>query len=161
KMNQWWNVTLYVTARGLTTSPTPYGERTLSIDFDFIDHRVVILDSDGHLRAIPLGPLKVCDFYHALHAELAAIDVKVRSSTAPRECPVTTPCSEDDRHAIYDRAEARRFFQVLQHIEPVFQRFRAGFRGKCSPVHFFWGAFDLAVTRFNGRRAPARNTLVE
>jgi hypothetical protein len=161
KLNQWWNVPLYVTTRGLTTSPMPYGERALSIDFDFIDHRLIIQDSDGHVRALPLAPLPVCEFYGAVFAELAAIGVTVAISPVPQECPVTVPFPDDREHRSYDRGQAHRFFQALGRIEPVFQRFRAGFRGKCSPVHFFWGSFDLAVTRFNGRRAPPRRTLVE
>ncbi|MBV9948281.1 MAG: hypothetical protein JOZ69_15630 [Myxococcales bacterium] len=161
KLNQWWNVTLYLTPRGLTTSPMPYGERTLSIDFDFIDHQVVVLDSDGHVRKLRLTPLAVCDFHAALFAELAALDVHVRIGEKPQECPVTTPFDQDREHATYDAAAACRFWEALRRIEPVFQRFRARFRGKCSPVHFFWGACDLAVTRFSGRRAPERTGKVE
>jgi hypothetical protein len=156
KTNEWWNVTLYVTPRGLTTSAMSYGERTLSIDFDFVDHQVVVVDSDGHTRRMSLKPMAVCDFHDALFAELAAIDVRVRIGGKPQECPVTTPFAEDHEHASYDAAAVGRFWEVLRRIEPVFQRFRAGFRGKCSPVHFFWGGCDLAVTRFNGRRAPPR-----
>ena len=161
KMNEWWNVPLYVTTRGLTTSPMPYRDRTLSIDFDFIDHRLVIQDSDGRVRTLSLVPRSVSAFYAAVFDELAAIDVHVRINAAPQECPVTTLLTEDVEHASYDREQAHRFFQVLRRVEPVFQTFRAGFRGKCSPVHFFWGAFDLAVSRFNGRRAPTRKGLVE
>jgi hypothetical protein len=161
KMNQWWNVPLYVTTRGLTTSPMPYGDRTLSIDFDFIDHRLLIQDSDAHVRALPLAPRAVCDFYDALLAELAAIDVRVRIGTVPQECPVTTRFPDDRAHASYDRDRVHQFWQVLRRVEPVFQTFRARFRGKCSPVHFFWGAFDLAVSRFNGRRAPLRKARVD
>jgi hypothetical protein len=161
KMNQWWNVPLYVTTRGLTTSPMPYGHRTLSIDFDFIDHRLIIEDSDGHIRFLPLAPRPVCTFHDALFAELAAIDVTVRIGEAPQECPVTTPFAQDREHASYDGVAVQRFWQALRRVEPVFQTFRARFRGKCSPVHFFWGAFDLAVSRFNGRRAPARKALVD
>jgi hypothetical protein len=161
KLNQWWNVTLYVTPRGLTTAAMPYEERTLSIDFDFIDHRVVIVDSDGHVRGLPLAPSPVCEFYKALFAELVQIDVRVPIGGAPQECPVTTPFSDDQEHTSYDAIAVQQFCQVLRRIEPVFQRFRAGFRGKCSPVHFFWGGFDLAVSRFNGRRAPARKGKVD
>jgi hypothetical protein len=160
-VNEWWNVPLYVTARGLTTSPMPYQDRTLSIDFDLIDHRLVIQSSDGRVRTLPLLARTVRDFYLALFAELSAIDVHVQIHTAPQECPVTTPFAEDTEHATYDRDHAHRFFEVLRRVEPVFQTFRAGFRGKSSPVHFFWGAFDLAVSRFNGKRAPARKGLVE
>jgi hypothetical protein len=160
-LNEWWNVPLYVTTRGLTTSPMPYRDRTLSIDFDLIDHRLVIQDSDGQVRTLPLVARPVSDFYAALFAALRAIDVHVQIRTMPQESPVTTPLSEDVEHASYERDQAHRFFQVLTRVEPVFQRFRAGFRGKCSPVHFFWGAFDLAVSRFNGNRAPARRGIVE
>jgi Family of unknown function (DUF5996) len=161
RMNEWWNVPLYVTARGLTTSPMPYRDRTLSIDFDFVDHRLVAQDSDGHVRTVPLVPRSVSGFCSALFDELAAIDVHVQIHPAPQECPVTTPLTDDTEHAAYDASAARTFFQVLRRVEPVFQAFRAGFRGKCSPVHFFWGSFDLAVTRFSGRRAPVRKGLVE
>ncbi|HEY4015219.1 MAG TPA: DUF5996 family protein [Polyangiaceae bacterium] len=161
KMNQWWNVPLYVTTRGLTTSPMPYGDRTLSIDFDFLEHRVVIEDSDGHIRTLPLAAAPVCAFHDALFAELAAIDVRVRIHEAPQECPITTPFADDEEHASYDGVAVRRFWEALRRVEPVFQTFRARFRGKCSPVHFFWGSFDLAVSRFNGRRAPPRPSKVD
>jgi hypothetical protein len=161
RMNEWWNVPLYVTTRGLTTSPMAYRDRTLSIDFDFIDHRLVVQDSDGHVRTVPLVPRSVGGFCSALFDELAAIDVHVEIQPAPQECPVTTPLTDDTEHASYDADAAHRFFQVLRRVEPVFQRFRAGFRGKCSPVHFFWGSFDLAVSRFNGRPLPARKGLIE
>jgi hypothetical protein len=161
KMNQWWNVPLYVTTRGLTTSPMPYRNRSLSIDFDFIDHAVLVNDNDGHVRTLPLVPRPVCDFYDALFRELAAIDVSVRINPTPQECPVTTDFTHDVEHASYDRARAHALWQALRRIEPVFQRHRAGFRGKCSPVHFFWGAFDLAVSRFNGKRAPLRAAKVD
>jgi hypothetical protein len=161
KMNQWWNVPLYVTTYGLTTSAMPYRERTLSIDFDFIEHRLTIHDSDGHLRTMPLFARPVSDFYEALFGELAAIDVHVEIHPAPQECPVTTSFAEDVEHRTYEREQAHAFWQALRRIEPVFQTFRAGFRGKCSPVHFFWGAFDLAVSRFNGRRAPVRDKKVD
>ena len=161
RVNEWWNVPLYVTARGLTTSPMPYRGRTFSIDFDFIDHRLLIQDSDGHVRTVPLVAQCVRDFYSAVFEELTAIDIHVQIHTAPQECPVVTPLGEDVEHKSYDRDQARRFFEVLSRIEPVFQVFRSRFRGKCSPVHFFWGAFDLAVSRFNGKRAPVRKGLVE
>ena len=161
KMNEWWNVPLYVTTRGLTTSPMPYRDRTLSIDFDFIDHELLLRDSEGRARALPLSPRPVCDFYAAVFAELAAMDVSVEIHLLPQECPVTTRFSDDAEHATYDRDRVHAFWEALRRIEPVFQTFRAGFRGKCSPVHFFWGAFDLAVSRFNGRRAPARAAKVD
>jgi hypothetical protein len=161
KMNEWWNVPLYVTTRGLTTGPMPYRDRLLSIDFDFIDQRLVVNDADGRVRTVPLVARAVCDFHEAVFRELAAIDVDVHIHPAPQECPVVTPFTDDVEHATYDAAQAHRFWQVLRRVEPVFQKFRAGFRGKCSPVHFFWGSFDLAVSRFNGRRAPVRKTLID
>jgi hypothetical protein len=161
KMNEWWNVPLYVTTCGLTTSPMPYGDRTFAIDFDFIAHELRISDSDGRVRTLPLVPRTVCDFHDALFAELAAIDVRVKIHPAPQECPVTTHFSDDVEHCSYDKARAHDFWRALQRIEPVFQTFRARFRGKCSPVHFFWGACDLAVSRFNGRRAPPRKAMVD
>jgi hypothetical protein len=162
KTNQWWNVTLYVTPRGLTTGTMPYGDRTLSIDLDFLDHQVVILDSDGDVRRLPLASgFSVCDFHEALFEELAAVDVRVRIGGKPQECPVTTPFAEDREHASYDAIAVGQFWQALRRIEPVFQRFRARFRGKCSPVHFFWGACDLAVSRFNGRPAPPRKNKID
>jgi Family of unknown function (DUF5996) len=165
KMNQWWNVPLYVTTRGLTTSPMPCpgakGDRTISIDFDFLAHRLTLADSEARLRTMPLEPRPVCDFYDALLAELAAMDVHVRIDPRPQECPVETRLDDDREHAHYDPEKVRAYFQALSRIEPVFQAFRARFRGKCSPVHFFWGAFDLAVTRFSGRRAPPRKGKVD
>ncbi len=161
RTNEWWNVPLYVTTRGLTTSPMPYRDRTLSIDFDFIDHELVIRDSEGHVRTLTLGPRSVGDFCSAIFEELAAIDVVVRIHPVPQECPVTMQLTDDVEHASYDRDAVRRFFRVLSRVEPIFQAFRAGFRGKCSPVHFFWGSFDLAVSRFSGRPAPARKGLIE
>src|SRR5262245_12135365 len=161
KMNQWWNVTLYVTARGLTTSAMPYGDRLISIDFDFVDHQVIIQDSDGNVRSLPLAARAVCIFYAELMAALSGIGVNASIWPKPQECPVTTPFTEDREHAHYDPPAVQRFWEALRRIEPVFQRFRAGFRGKCSPVHFFWGGFDLAVTRFVGRRAPARKGKVD
>lgn len=161
KSNQWWNVTLYVTPRGLTTSPMPLPDRLLSIDLDFIDHRVIVQDSAGNVRSLALAARAVCIFHADLMAMLAGIGVNVHIWPQPQECPVTTPFPDDREHAQYDRAAVGNFWDALRRIEPVFQRFRAGFRGKCSPVHFFWGAFDLAVTRFVGRRAPLRQAKVD
>ena len=161
KMNQWWNVTLYVTGRGLTTLAMPYGDRLLSIDFDFVDHRLVIQDSEGATRLLPLEAKPVCFFYADVMAALEAMDSRVHIWPQPQECPVTTPFPDDREHAHYDRVAVHDFWQALRRIEPVFQRFRSGFRGKCSPVHFFWGGFDLAVTRFVGRRAPLRKAKVD
>jgi len=161
KMNQWWNVTLYLYARGLTTSPMPYGDRLVSISLDLIDHRVIVEDSVGNVRSMALAPRAVCIFYGELMSMLGGIGVDTRIWPQPRECPVTTPFTDDLEHAQYDRAAVQRFWQALSRVEPVFQQFRARFRGKSSPVHFFWGAFDLAVSRFVGRRAPERKGKVE
>jgi len=161
KMNQWWNVPLYVTTRGLTTAPMPYGDRTVSIDFDFIDHALRIDDSDGRRRAIPLVARPVAEFCHLVFDDLAFIDVEVPFDPMPQECPVTVPLTKDVGHASYDPSQARAFFEVLRRVDTVFQLFRSRFRGKCSPVHFFWGSFDLAVTRFNGRRAPLRKSAID
>jgi Family of unknown function (DUF5996) len=161
KMNQWWNVPFYLTTRGLTTSPMPYQDFTFAIAFDFVDHELRIDDSKGRIRKLPLTARPVCDFYAALFGELSALGLEVSIHPSPQECPVTTPFTEDVEHASYDRARAHDVWRALARIEPVFQKFRARFRGKCSPVHFFWGAFDLAVSRFNGRRAPLRKAKVD
>jgi hypothetical protein len=160
KANQWWNVPLYLTARGLTTSPMPLDGATFSIDLDFIDHEVIVEDSDGRRRALPLVSRSVAEFHREFFQVLAAMGIRVPIRPVPVECPSTTPFHEQTAVRAYDAAAARRFWRVLRNIEPVFERFRAGFRGKCSPVHFFWGSFDLAVTRFSGRRAPARGSSV-
>ena len=161
KANQWWNVTLYVAARGLTTSPMPYRDRLLQISFDLIDHRLIVEDSEGNVRSMSLAARPVCVFYAELMSLLSGIGVDVRIWPQPQECPVTTPFTEDREHAHYDREAVRAFWQALRRIEPVFQLFRSRFRGKSSPVHFFWGAFDLAVSRFVGRRAPERKAKVD
>lgn len=161
KTNQWWNVPLYVTTSGLTTSPMPYGNRTLSIDFDFIEHQLTIRDNDGRQRTLALVPRTVRDFHHALFRELGALDVYPNIGPLPQECPVKVPFAEYVEHSSYDSARVHEFWEALRRIEPVFQVFRSRFRGKCSPVHFSWGAFDLAVSRFNGKRAPLREGVIE
>ena len=152
--NHSWHVPLYVTARGLTTSPIPNGTRTFQIDFDFIDHRLLIETSDGTQACLPLKACSVADFYQALLAQLAEIDLHVKIHTTPNEIVDGIPFDLDQQHAAYDAASAHRFWQALVQADRVFKQFRAGFIGKCSPVHFFWGSFDLAVTRFSGRPAP-------
>jgi hypothetical protein len=154
-VNHSWHVTLYVTARGLTTSPIPYGERTLQIDFDFVDHGLVIATSDGGLRRLPLVPRSVAAFYADVMAALDALGTPVRIDPRPNELPDALPFPEDHAHAAYDAGYASRFWRVLVQADRVLHAFRGRFIGKCSPVHFFWGAADLAVTRFSGRRAPA------
>ena len=139
----------------------PWADRTLSIDFDFVEHQVLVQDSDGAVRRLPLASAPVCVFHDALFAELAGLGVTPKIGEKPQECPVTTPFAEDEEHASYDPLAVQRFWGALRRVEPVLQRFRAGFRGKCSPVHFFWGGGDLAVTRFSGRPAPLRATAVD
>jgi hypothetical protein len=153
-VNHWWQVPLYVTARGLTTSAMPYGERTFQIDFDFIDHRLVIETNDGDLRAMQLAPRTVADFYAEFMSSMRALKLDVKIWTTPVEVENPVPFEKDVTHASYDPAYANRFWRALVQADRVFQQFRSRFTGKCSPVHFFWGSFDLAVTRFSGRRAP-------
>jgi hypothetical protein len=153
-INHSWHVTLYVTARGLTTSPIPYGTRTFQIDFDFIGHQVVVQSSDGGLAGLPLEPRSVAAFHRELMAQMATLDLRVNIHPRPNEVPDPIPFHQDEAHRAYDREYANRFWRVLVQADRVFKTFRARFIGKCSPVHFFWGAPDLAVTRFSGRRAP-------
>jgi len=155
-VNHWWNVTLYVTARGLTTSAIPYGGRIFDVEFDFITHTLLIRTSDGASRALPLSPRPVADFYAEYAAALGALGIDLRISTTPSEVPDPIPFERDREHASYDPEYAHRFWRVLTGVDRVFKEFRARFIGKCSPVHFFWGSFDLAVSRFSGRRAPER-----
>jgi Family of unknown function (DUF5996) len=156
RINHWWQVPLYVSARGLTTTTIPYGARTFEIDFDFIDHRLLIRTSDGERRSIALAPLSVADFYGELMGTLRSLGIEVRITARPDEVPDPIPFAEDLTHASYDSEYANRFWRILAQTDGVFKEFRARFIGKCSPVHFFWGSFDLAVTRFSGRRAPER-----
>lgn len=153
-INHSWHVTLYPTPRGLTTSSIPHGTRTFAIDFDFIDHRLVIQVSDGAVRILPLRPQSVAAFYAEVMAALADLGVPVRIHTMPNEIADAIPFEQDRQHASYDGAAAQRFWRALLQVTRVFTAFRARFVGKCSPVHFFWGSFDLAVTRFSGRPAP-------
>ncbi|HET7617012.1 MAG TPA: DUF5996 family protein [Vicinamibacterales bacterium] len=153
-INHWWQVPLYVTARGLTTSPMPCGPRTFQIDFDFIEHVLVIETSDGRKQQLPLRPMSVADFYQSLVAALHDAGIDVRIWTTPVEVESTVPFDRDREHASYDPDAVNRFWRVLVQAERVFTAFRARFIGKVSPVHFFWGSFDLAVTRFSGRAAP-------
>ncbi len=153
-LNHSWHVTLYVTARGLTTSPIPFGTRIFQIDFDFIDHQLRMETSDGAQRQLPLRPQPVADFYAAVIAALAELGITVSINEWPNEMPAPIRFSEDRTHAAYDPEYAHRFWKILVQADRVFKLFRTGFLGKCSPVHFFWGSFDLAVTRFSGRRAP-------
>jgi hypothetical protein len=153
-LNHSWHVTLYVTPRGLTTSPVPDGSRTFQIDFDFIDHLLQISTSDGAQRQFALAGKSVAGFYAATMAALAELGIAVSIDEMPSELPDPVRFSEDKAHATYDADAVGRFQQILVNCDRVFKQFRTGFLGKASPVHFFWGSFDLAVTRFSGRRAP-------
>ena len=155
-LNHWWNVTLYVTARGLTTGAMPVGNRNLEIRFDFVDHHLTIESSDGRQKTLPLAQQSVSDFYRELTASLTELGVEVRIWPTPVEVSNPIPFPQDHQHAAYDRQYVGRWWRILMQTAQVFQQFRGRFNGKCSPVHFFWGSFDLAVTRFNGRRAPER-----
>jgi hypothetical protein len=154
KLNHWWNVTLYVTPRGLTTSAMPWGGESFSIDFDFIDHQLVIRTSKGDVRSLPFFPRPVADLYRELMATLAALGIHPKFSTLPAELDHPIRFENDTTHAAYDAAAVHRFWRALVQIDRVMKEFRARFHGKCSPVHFFWGSFDHAVTRFSGRPAP-------
>lgn len=153
-LNHGWHVPLYVNSKGLTTSPIPHGSRSFDIQFDFIEHVLDITVSDGSARRLTLQPQSVADFYAAVMAALADLGVAVAINEKPCEIADALAFSQDRVHAAYDPAYAHRFWQALLHTDRVLKKFRTGFLGKCSPVHFFWGSFDLAVTRFSGRRAP-------
>jgi hypothetical protein len=154
-LNHSWHVALYVSARGLTTSPMPYGARSLQIDFDFIDHGLWLRLSDGQFRQLALKPMSVAEFYAGVMTALNELGVAVTISTMPCEIADCMVFDKDIAHASYDADAANRFWRVLLAAHDVMARFRTGFLGKTSPVHFFWGSFDLAVTRFSGRRAPS------
>ena len=153
-LNHSWHVPLYVTSRGLTTSPIPHGPLSFEIEFDFIQHVLDISVSDGRTRRLALRPQSVADFYTALMAALGELGIAVAINEAPCEIAAATAFSRDRIHTAYDADYAHRFWQVLLRTDRVMKKFRTGFLGKSSPVHFFWGSFDLAVTRFSGRRAP-------
>jgi hypothetical protein len=155
-INHWWQVPLYVSARGLTTSPIPYEARTFEMEFDFIDHQLLISTSDGIIKSIALRARSVANFYKELMDTLRSLGMEVEIRARPDEVPDPIPFAEDETHASYDPEYANRFWRILVQADRVFKEFRARFTGKCSPVHFFWGSFDLAVTRFSGRRAPER-----
>jgi uncharacterized protein DUF5996 len=152
--NHSWHVTLYLTARGLTTSPIPFRDQVFEIRFDFVSHELRLLMSDGGLKTIPLRPQTVAQFYRAVTEALRDLGIEVQINTTPNEVDPAIPFDQDDKHRTYDPDFANRFWRVLLQSDRVFKEFRSEFCGKCSPVHFFWGSFDLAVTRFSGRRAP-------
>ena len=153
-INHSWHVTLYPTARGLTTSPIPYTDGSFQIDFDFVDHSLLVRTGDSQVRSIALRAFSVAEFHGKLIGALRDLGVAVKIHGAPNEVAEPLPFAEDRAHHSYDPEYAHRWWQVVSGTSRVFNRFRAPFLGKCSPVHFFWGAFDLAVTRFSGRRAP-------
>ncbi len=153
-LNHGWHVPLYVNSKGLTTSPIPHGSRSFEIQFDFTLHVLDITVSDGSARRLALRPQSVAEFYGAVSAALDDLGIAVAINEKPCEIAAATPFSQDRIHAAYDPDYAHRFWQVLLLTDRVLKKFRTGFLGKCSPVHFFWGSFDLAVTRFSGRRAP-------
>jgi hypothetical protein len=152
----WWQVPLYLTSRGLTTSPIAQGGRTFEISFDFVDHNLLVQTSEGATRALPLVPRSVADFYGEVMGILGSLDINVSIWTTPVEIPDPIPFEQDTTHASYDPEYANRFWRVLLQTDDVFKEFRGRFLGKSSPVHFFWGSCDLALTRFSGRRAPER-----
>ena len=153
-LNHGWQAPLYVTARGLGTSPIPIGTEIFEIEFDFVGHRLNARTSRGDERSLPLRPQSVADFYRATIGLLDSMGIAVSIKQTPNEVPNPIRFSEDRIHAAYDAAAATRFWRALVQADRVFKLFRTGFLGKASPVHFFWGSFDLAVTRFSGRRAP-------
>jgi hypothetical protein len=155
-INHWWEVALYVNARGLTTSAIPYGDRIFEVEFDFIDHQLIVQTSWGSSKTLALRPQSVAAFYAEFMSALHALGIDVKIWSMPVEVPTPVAFEKDTQHASYDPEYAHRFWRVLILCENVFQEFRAGFIGKSSPIHFFWGSFDLCVTRFSGRRAPER-----
>jgi hypothetical protein len=155
-VNHWWNVPFYLTARGMTTSAMPYQERAIEVQFDFIEHRLVIESSDGRVATMALKPQSVADFYKGFMGALSELGVVVRIWTRPCEIPDPIPFEQDRIHAAYDAEAVHKFWRILVWVDQIFKEFRAKFEGKSSPVHFFWGSFDLAVTRFSGRRAAER-----
>ena len=152
--NHWWQVTLYLTPRGLTTSAMPAGDRIVAAEFDFIDHRLHLRTSDGTSRSVPLVPQSVADFYQAYREALGALDVAARIWPVPVEIETAIPFAQDRQHAAYDAEAVERWWGLLRQADRLLERFRGRFIGKASPVHFFWGSFDLAATRFSGREAP-------
>jgi hypothetical protein len=155
-VNQWWNVPFYVTARGMTTSAMPYQRRAIEVQFDFIEHKLTIESSEGRVVTMALVAESVAQFYRKFMAALTELGVNVHIWTMPCEVPNPTPFEQDNVHAAYDPLAAHKFWRILVWVDQILKEFRARFQGKASPVHFFWGSFDLAVTRFSGRVAPER-----
>jgi len=156
KVNHWWNVPLYVSSRGLTTSPIPYGDLVFEVEFDFLDHKLHIRLSNGVVKELLLRPQTVSDFYQEFMSTLRSAGIQVEIWHMPVEIPNPIAFDQDRIHASYDREYAHRFWRILVSVDEVLKEFRSRFIGKSSPVHFFWGSFDLTVTRFSGRRAPER-----
>ncbi len=155
-VNHYWNVAFYLTPRGMTTSAMPCAHGTVEVRFDFIDHKLIIETSEGRTVAFPLKPQSVAEFYKEFMAALADLGATVKIWTTPCEIPDPIPFEKDYAHASYDADAVHRFWRITSWVDQILKEFRAGFLGKVSPVHFFWGSFDLAVTRFSGRRAPER-----
>jgi Family of unknown function (DUF5996) len=155
-LNHWWHVSLYVTSRGLTTSAIPYHGGTFEVTFDFLEHNLFIRTSEGTTKALPLLPRSVAAFYREFMACLHALGIQVTINTLPSEVQNPIHCDVDEVHASYDPVYAQRFWRILAQTGSIMERYRSPFLGKSSPVHFFWGGFDLAVTLFSGRRAPER-----
>jgi Family of unknown function (DUF5996) len=153
-LSHWWNVPLSVTARGLSTAMIPAGDRSFQIDFDFVDHRLLVAVDDGRLRTMRLTARSVADFYAELMAVLDDLGVATPIWAMPVEIAGAIPFDEDEAHTSYDRDAVGRFWRALVHMTRVFERFQAGFLGKASPVQFYWGGFDLAIAQFSGRPAP-------
>ncbi len=156
ELNHWWHVTLYVNARGLTTSPIPYGAGVFEIQFDFLEHQLEIITSEGGRKLLQLVPETVASFYGTLMEALRSLEIVVEINTMPQEVAGAVAFDQDHRPGAYDRDAVRRFWRILLSTGMVLEEFRSGFLGKASPVHFFWGSFDLAYTRFSGRTAPPR-----
>ena len=157
RLNHWWNVPLYVSPRGLTTSIIPYGTRQFEMEFDFVENQLVIRTSDPETASVALAPRSVADFYQDVMAKLRSLGIDIQIWKMPVEVADPIPFDQDKVHASYDGESVRRLWRILLSVDEVFKLFRSRFVGKSSPVHFFWGSFDLAITRFSGRRAPARN----
>jgi hypothetical protein len=153
-VNHSWNATLYVTSSGLTTSPIPHHDRTFQIDFNFLAHQLAIQSSDGRASVLPLEPQSVAAFYRRLMEEMGKLDLPVNIHKKPNEVPEAVLFDQDESPRPYDCEHANRYWRILVQVDRVLKQFRSRFIGKCSPVHLFWGALDLAVTRFSGRRAP-------
>lgn len=159
-VNHWWHCALYVSPCGLTTSAMPYDKRLVEIEFDFINHQLHISTSDGLKQSLALAPKTVADFYQEVMQMLHSMNIDVDINTKPQEVPTPIPFESDTAHSSYDPESAHKLWRILASIEPVFEEFRGRFLGKSSPVNFYWGSLDIAVTRFSGRRAPARPGII-